>query len=284
MVTVNQLSTNLKILLKQNGIEDYIFEARCILEHALNIRHEKLIVNSSLPVSEDQVALVQKIAGKRISGYPLQYILGEWEFFGLPFYVGEGVLIPRQDTERLVECVLDQVAATTNQSPYILDLCSGSGCIAIALEKHLKCAKIGAVEYSDKALSYLTRNIELNSSGVSVYSGNVLNPDFFSGFKDIDIITANPPYLTPEDMRTLQKEVSYEPEMALQGGDDGLLFYREITSGWKHCLKKGGIIFYETGINQEKDVSDILLKNGFTDIRTYSDLCGIIRVVSGVYR
>lgn len=284
MVTISQLSTNLKILLKQNNIDDYIFETRCILEHALCIRHEKMIANPNLVLSDEQFSLVQKIAGKRINGYPLQYILGEWEFFGLPFYVGEGVLIPRQDTEALVECVLNQISSTTSASPHILDLCSGSGCIAIALEKHLNSAEIGAVEFSDKAMEYLTRNIELNRSKVTVYNGDVLNPDLCCNFKNIDIITSNPPYLTPEDMGVLQKEVSFEPEMALRGGEDGLLFYRGITANWKQTLKKGGMIFFEIGLNQERDVSEILIKNGFSDIKTYPDLSGIIRVVSGVYK
>ena len=284
MVTISQLSTNLKILLKQNNIDDYIFETRCILEHTLCISHEKMIANPDLALSDEQVSLVQKITRKRITGYPLQYILGEWEFFGLPFYVGEGVLIPRQDTETLVESVLNQVASTTSPSPHILDLCSGSGCIAIALEKHLSSAKIGAVEYSDKAMEYLTRNIELNRSKVTVYNGDVLNPKLCCNFKNIDIITSNPPYLTSEDMSVLQKEVSFEPEMALRGGADGLLFYREITAIWKQSLKKGGMIFFEIGLNKERDVSQILIKNGFSDIETYPDLSGIIRVVSGVYK
>lgn len=282
MVTIGQLSTNLKVLLKQNNIEDYIYETRCILEHALEIKYEKIIINPDLSLSDSQVDLVQKMAQKRISGYPVQYILGEWEFFGLPFYVGEGVLIPRQDTETLVECVLNH--ASTMVKPRILDLCSGSGCIAIALDKHLHGAETGAVEYSEKALSYLLKNIGLNNSSVTAYSGNVLSKEFSRSFSNIDIITSNPPYLTADDMNYLQKEVSFEPEMALAGGDDGLLFYRTITAYWKECLSPGGAIFYEIGINQEKDVETILYENGFSQIKTYPDLCGINRVVSGVYK
>lgn len=282
MVTISQLSTNLKALLKQNGIEDYIFETRCILEHALKIRYEKIIINPDTPLSDDQVNLVQKMAQKRISGYPIQYILGEWEFFGLPFYVGEGVLIPRQDTETLVECVLNHVSTMT-KPPEILDLCSGSGCIAIALDKNIHGAVTGAVEFSEKALTYLSKNISLNNSSVTAYSGNVLSKDFCRSFSNIDIITANPPYLTADDMKVLQKEVSFEPEMALLGGDDGLLFYRTITAYWKDCLSPCGSVFFEIGIHQEKTVENILYENGFTDIKTYPDLNGIIRVVSGVY-
>lgn len=282
MVTINQIAINLRALLKENNIEDFMFETRCILEHALNLNYSKLLANANTVLSDTQTTTIQKIADKRISGYPLQYILGEWEFFGLPFYVGEGVLIPRQDTETLVETVLSKFATT--YKPRIADLCSGSGCIAIALDKNLHNADICAVEYSDSALKFLTKNIQLNSSSVTAYKGNVLSQDFCSAFSNLDIIVSNPPYLTAEDMEKLQTEVSFEPEMALQGGDDGLLFYRNITALWKHCLKENGMIFYEIGIHQERDVSDILMHNGFRDIGTAADLSGITRVVYGVYK
>lgn len=283
MVTISQLSVNLKALLKENNIEDYLFESRCILEHALKLDHSRLLLNPDTTLSDSQVSVVQKIAEKRISGYPLQYILGEWEFFGLPFYVGEGVLIPRQDTETLVETVLERLK--TCHKPRIADLCSGSGCIAVALDKNNHCnADICAVEYSDAAMKYLTKNIELNSSSVTVYKGNVLSADFCSAFSDLDIIVSNPPYLTSEDMEQLQTEVSYEPEMALKGGSDGLLFYQNITALWKNCLRENGMIFYEIGIHQENDVSDILARNGFRNINTAADLSGITRVVYGVYK
>lgn len=282
MVTINQIAINLRALLKENNIEDFMFETRCILEHALNLNYSKLLANANTVLSDAQTTTIQKIADKRISGYPLQYILGEWEFFGLPFYVGEGVLIPRQDTETLVETILNKFA--TYCKPRIADLCSGSGCIAIALDKNLHNADICAVEYSDAALKFLTKNIQLNSSSVTAYKGNVLSQDFCSAFSGLDIIVSNPPYLTAEDMEKLQTEVSFEPEMALQGGGDGLLFYRNITALWKHCLKENGMIFYEIGIHQERDVSDILMHNGFRDIGTATDLSGITRVVYGVYK
>ena len=282
MVTLNELSTNLKALLKENNIENNVFEARCILEHALGFTHEKLIASAGAVLTEEQTELVRSLAEKRISGYPLQYILGEWEFFGLPFYVGEGVLIPRQDTETLVEAVIAKAAGLT--SPKILDLCSGSGCIAIALEKNIPGAKVAAVEYSKPALAYLLKNTELNGSDVTAYEGDVLSGSFSENFSGIDIITANPPYLTSDDMNVLQREVTFEPDTALFGGNDGLLFYREITKKWKNCLCDSGSLFFETGINQEKDVADILSLNGFEDIRMHTDLNGIIRVVSGVYR
>lgn len=281
MVTLNQLSINLKRLLKQNNIEDYIFESRCILEHILHIDHNKLILNHNILIDEKQAELIMKAADKRISGYPLQYILGEWEFFGLPFYVGEGVLIPRADTELLVECVLE--TAANSIKPKIIDLCSGSGCVAIAVDKNLATSDISAVEYSPDAFQYFLKNIALNNSSVIPFNENVLNKDFIKNFNNIDIIAANPPYLTANDMLVLQKEVQFEPETALIGGDDGLFFYRNITALWKNCLAENGTLIYEIGKGQENDVSAIMQKHGFIDIKTFYDLNGIIRVVSGVY-
>ncbi|MBQ9982060.1 MAG: peptide chain release factor N(5)-glutamine methyltransferase [Oscillospiraceae bacterium] len=283
MVTASQLSINLKSLLKQNNIENYIFESRCIIEFVLNIPYNRLRINPDMVVSEDAVNKIRKIANKRISGYPLQYLLGQWEFFGLPFYVGEGVLIPRQDTETLVESVLNHVQTLNLTKPSVLDLCSGTGCIAIALEKNILSANVCAAELSTTALSYLTKNISLNSSSVTVYNGDVLDEKFAGLFSSLDIITSNPPYLTKKDMQVIPEEVKHEPSMALFGGDNGLLFYEKITAIWKHCLKPGGAIFYEIGMGQETDVANILKENNFIDITFNHDLNGIIRVVSGVY-
>ena len=281
MVTAGAVLNEIRSRFKNAGIEDYVFESRCIVESALNLSHSELIANPDRQVASEDETLICAMANRRLEGYPLQYIVGKWEFFGLPFLVGEGVLIPRQDTETLVECVLND--AVKLHRPRILDLCSGSGCIPVALEKHLKNADIGAVEYSDAAFDYLKMNIQLNNSSVKVYKGDVLDPEYFLNFSELDIITSNPPYLTDDDMANLQKEVAYEPEMALAGGSDGLMFYKVITSFWKYCLKPGGRLYYEIGIHQEDDVSQILSENGFTDITTYPDLCGVIRVVSGVY-
>jgi len=281
LVTIHELNINLKSLLKQNNIENYTFEAHCILEHVLELSYEQLIIKSNAYISSQQIEIIQRIADKRISGYPLQYILGEWEFYGLPFYLGEGVLIPRQDTEKLVDSILEIAAPIRN--PKIIDLCSGTGCIAIALDKHLINSQICAVEHSPEALKFLLRNIHLNGSAVNAYDGNVLNKEFSKTFSDINIIAANPPYLTPEDMINLQKEVSFEPEMALLGGNDGLFFYRNITSIWKDCLADKGTLIYEIGIGQENAVADIMEEYGFKNIQFQTDLNGLIRVVSGVY-
>lgn len=280
MVTVKEASALIRQKFKDAGIENYIFEANCLLQHFLNLSYTQLITYSAKET--ENFDLIIAAADKRITGYPLQYILGEWEFFGLPFKVGEGVLIPRQDTETLIESVLENTRKF--KKCRIADLCSGSGCIAISLQKNLNNSNVFAVEYSEFALNYLKQNITLNSADITVIEGNVLDKSVYCQLPELDIIVSNPPYLTENDMSKLQKEVTFEPSMALAGGYDGLYFYREITNLWKHKLSDGGMIFYEIGINQQDDVAAILYSNGFSDIKFYHDLNNIIRVVSGVLK
>lgn len=282
MVTLSELYTNTKSLLEKANIESYTFEAKCIIQHVFNINFNQLILNGNQMVNEKLLKKITDIIKKRSSGYPLQYILGEWEFYGFKFLVGEGVLIPRQDTETLVEYIIS--VANSIKTPRILDLCSGSGCIAITLEKMLPNSTVCAVEFSKEALNYLTQNIKLNNSNVTVFEGDVLNKDFTSYFENFDIIVSNPPYLTKNDICNLQEEVKHEPNLALFGGDNGLQFYTSISRIWTKCLKRNGIIAYEIGIGQENDVANILVNNGFTNIQTIRDLTGIIRVVSATYK
>ena len=279
MVSLRELFINTRAILDKSGIESSRFEAKCILEQVFNLSYDKLILNPERIVGENEVRRIQDMLDKRINGMPLQYILGRWEFYGLPFIVGEGVLIPRQDTETIVELALNY--AKKLRKPRIMDLCSGSGCIAVSLDKNLNNSEICAIEYSEQALTYLVKNIELNSSSVQVYKGDVLNRDFAGCFGGFDIIVSNPPYLNAEDMRNLQTEVSFEPAMALDGGSMGLRFYEGIAEIWGGAVVSGGKIILEIGIGQEHDVSEILRKNKFKDITTSRDLCGIVRAVCG---
>lgn len=285
MVTLKQLTIEIKDILKAGNIEEYTFESRCIIENIMHLSHSEIVLNPNATVDSDKYSEVKEAALKRITGYPLQYILGTWEFYGIPFYVGEGVLIPRQDTETLVDFVLNYCKNVKQPSKLnCIDLCSGSGCIAVALGLNLPSSCFSAVEYSDNAYSFLTKNISLNNAvNVSAVKGNVLDISVANSFKDLDIIVSNPPYLTAHDMTVLQKEVSFEPSLALEGGSDGLLFYRSIVANWKHSLKQHGLIVFEIGIGQEKDVSDILEDNHFDSITFTKDLNNIVRVVSAVY-
>lgn len=278
MVTAPQLYFHIKNIFEKNALESPQFEAMCIVEHIFRKKLNSLLLEKT-PASAEQVNFADNIAYRRITGEPLQYLLGEWEFFGLPFYVGKGVLIPRQDTETLAETVID--AAGKLDAPKIIDLCSGSGCIACAVAANVKNAKVYALEKSERAIGYLNRNIKLNNADVTVIEADVLSKRAAKNPGGFDIIACNPPYLTAEDMSALQKEVSFEPEEALFGGRDGLKFYREITHIWNGALNSGGVLAYEIGMGQEENVKKIMLENGFVNIEFIRDVPGVIRVVKG---
>ncbi|MCC8069637.1 MAG: peptide chain release factor N(5)-glutamine methyltransferase [Ruminococcus sp.] len=278
---IKSLLDSIRTTLKNGGIENFEFESVCIIEDVFkqNI-YDMISAKLECLDCDERVAQCNVMAQRRIDGFPLQYILGKWEFYGLPFKVGEGVLIPRQDTETLVDYVLTMFKK--DEALKMVDLCSGTGCIPISIEKHLNNVECHAIELSTIAYSYLLDNIALNSSKVVAHLKDVLEPSTAESFSSLDVITANPPYLTKHDMENLQKEVSYEPKISLFGGNDGLNYYREICKVWKPSLKVGGMIVFEIGQNQEKDVSNIMVENGFSNVAIIPDLCGINRVISGI--
>ena len=262
--------------LKEKNIENAEFDAAQLFEHHFGFE----ITSVKAEGSFDDNGFTELIE-RRAGGYPLQYLLGEWEFYGIPVKVGEGVLIPRQDTEALVEAVIKK---NRTPSPVVIDLCSGSGCIALALEKYLRCSEVYAVEKSEEAAGYLRENVKMNGSAVKLVMGDVLGSSCVEIIPDCDLIVCNPPYLTGEDMERLQKEVTHEPEEALFGGEDGLDFYRTVTRIWKNRLKTGGMLIYEIGIGQEDDVMQIMVQHGFENVRCKPDPCGIMRCVMGTKR
>ena len=260
--------------LEENGIPDAAFDARCMIEQ---VTEQKLEQTDALDPEQEEA--VRNMAQRRVSGEPLQHILGEWEFFGMRIFVGEGVLIPRPDTERLVEIVLDWCKGM--ERPRILDLCTGSGCIALALQAQLPGANIHAADKSPAALTYARRNIGYHRLPVHLHALDVLDAQTAAGADGFDVIVSNPPYLTAEEMQHLQAEIEYEPAMALAAGEDGLVFYRAITRLWKTALNPGGLLAFEIGEQQGKAVSGILAQNGFQDIQTLQDYAGHDRVVRG---
>jgi len=257
-------------------IPDADFDAKCMIEQVTGRKFYDM-----MPLSDAQAEQARAMADRRVTGEPLQYILGEWEFYGLRLFVGEGVLIPRPDTETLVDAILERISR--NAAPVILDLCSGSGCIALALRENLPHAQVHAVEKSDKALLYLRKNAAYHGGRITIHQHDVLDVHAADGFSGADVIVSNPPYLTAEEMAELQTEVRHEPAMALEGGGDGLLFYREIPKIWKKSLRPGGVLAFEVGDAQAEDVAAILAENGFADIRILPDLAGISRVVLGIF-
>ncbi|MBR3268879.1 MAG: peptide chain release factor N(5)-glutamine methyltransferase [Oscillospiraceae bacterium] len=247
-------------ILCAGGIEDAPLEAKWILEDAAD------------------EAAARKIAERRAAHEPLQYLLGKWEFYGLPVYVGEGVLIPRADTETLVDAVLERKHRLP-ESPAAVDLCTGSGCIALALKRHLPDLMMTGIDKSKMALTFAERNAAENGLDVQWFCDDVTAPELT--FDALDLIVCNPPYLTAGDMENLQTEVAFEPQEALYGGEDGLDFYRRITAVWRDSLRCGGMIAYEVGCTQAEAVSEILAENGFAQIEIIRDLNGNERVVLG---
>ena len=275
MVNLKELYLSLK---KELSLvtEDADFEAREILKYLFGVSYSDIV--SGKEILNFKAELLEKIVSKRKERYPLQYIFGEWDFYGRNFLVGEGVLIPRADTEVLVEEVLKFLKPI--KSPKVIDLCSGSGCIGITVKLEREDSKVWAVENSEKAFNFLTKNCQRLNADVNCIFADALKEDTVSGA--YDLIVSNPPYLTKEDMSSLQAEVKFEPFEALYGQDDGLFFYREITKIYAEKLKPKGMIAYEIGEGQEGSVIQILKENSFEFVCQIKDYNGIIRCVTGI--
>lgn len=274
--------------LKNAGIESYDFETDILLEEFCGVTKEEITGMPEKEVTEKQYRETLDAATKRATHYPLQYIIKTWDFFGMHLKVGKGVLIPRPDTEVLVEHCLDYLSQFDRVGyRNIVDLCSGTGCIPLAIEEQMRKKlkmKIYAIEYDEQAYSYLVSNVKKLKSKVIYKQDDVLSESTIKDYKNIDLIVSNPPYLTKSDMMKRQEEVTYEPFMALYGGEDGLYFYRKIIHLWKSALKKDGMLALEVGKDQHNAVRDIFLENGYTDIKFRKDYAGIIRVVSAIKR
>lgn len=264
--------------LERGGIEGARFEADQLLQ-CTGTSMVKLFSDPRSEVDEALFAEISTLIERRLSGEPLQYILGEWDFFGIPFLVGEGVLIPRQDTEILVELCMRFLDRRPGERR-TLDLCAGSGCIGIALEK-LADAEVTCVEKYERAFEYLRKNIAHHGASAEAVLGDVLEENTVRG--EFDLIVSNPPYLTEADMRSLQREVEFEPKEALYGGEDGLDFYRRILAVYPQKLKSGGMLAVEIGMGQENAVGGLFRENGI-EPRVEKDWGGICRVVWGIKR
>lgn len=274
-----ELLKSLVAVLENADIEDAEFDVRCMMEQVSEMPWHLQVTQKQF-FSPEQVQELFAMTKRRASGEPLQYILGEWEFYGMRMLVGTGVLIPRADTEIMIDTVL--AFCQDKQNLKILDLCTGSGCIALALKKYLPDAEITGIDVSEEALAYAKKNKAFHKSDVKFMYGDVLDGKLTEIFENLDLIVSNPPYLTSQEMADLQKEVSYEPVSALAGGSDGLDFYREITRIWKYKLKQNGLLVYEIGYQQADAVSEILKMHGFHHIQVMQDLGHRDRIVSGL--
>lgn len=255
-------------------------DVETLLQKVLGVDRLYILLNLERVLSEDEEQLFNKFINERLNNRPIAYIVGNREFMGLDFFVKEGVLIPRPDTEVLVEEVIE--LAKKKGAKNILDIGTGSGAITVSLAKYLENVKVTSVDISDIALEIGKRNAISNEVDDRI---NFVKSDLFTNIDKetkFDIIVSNPPYIKREVIDTLDKQVKdYEPYNALEGGVDGLDFYRAITKQAKEYLKKGGILAYEVGHDQSEDVSKLMEMDGYTNIYTLKDLQQIDRVVIG---
>lgn len=260
--------------LSANGVDEADFKSLCLCCHCAGIKNNEYEFhkNEDLIIMKKFADMLWQIK----SGEPLQYVIGRWDFYESEFHVGRGVLIPRPETEELTELVIDN--AKRFCSPVVFDLCSGSGCIGISIAKALPSSTVYCVEKSEEALQYLLKNAE-SISNVKVVNSDINYP---SDIKNADIIVSNPPYIKSSDLSTLQSEVQFEPPMALDGGADGLDFYRIIAEKWNSNLKENGMLFLEIGEDQGEAVYEILEKQGFKEIEVIKDMYGNNRMVKSV--
>jgi release factor glutamine methyltransferase len=269
--------------LSSENIPDAKVDARILLEYACKTDRNALFLHGDMEVKDEDEKTYLELLSKRIMHIPLQYLTGEQEFMGLTYKVNESVLIPRQDTECLVEIVLKHL----HDGMRILDMCTGSGCILISLLHYSNdCEGVG-VDLSEEALNVARDNAErLSNNGISdKMNVNFIHSDLFENIDgNFDIIVSNPPYIKTEVIKGLMPEVrEYEPMMALDGMEDGLYFYRKIISSAKEHLSRGGQLFFEIGYDQGQEVSDLMRKEGYTGVEVLKDLAGLDRVVYGTF-
>ena len=277
-MTVKQAYSKIKAMFSEKGFDAPDFEALSLINYVTGFDRHSLIAHGENKLENSKEDFLFSLVQKRLSHIPLQYILGEWSFYGFDFAVGEGVLIPRDDTEVVVNLCLDFLKNRTDKK--VIDLCAGSGAISVVLSK-LANVDVTAVELSEKAFEYLDKNIRSNNADVNAVKGDILS--CYADFDDekYDLIVSNPPYIKSEDIPTLQDEVQFEPEMALDGGVSGFDFYESIIENWSAKLKDGGALAFELGENQAEYVSALMKEKGFVNIRTELDLGGVQRAIIG---
>ncbi len=280
--TYNNLYLDTRNRLRRAGVAQAQTEARELVCYAADKTKEQLYRDMSLYASSDLERRVEELVQRRLEGEPVAYIVGEWEFYGLPLDISRDVLIPRADTEVLAERAILK-ARTAGEGGRVLDLCAGSGCVGLAVAANAPECRVVLADLSEGALRLCKQNVRRNSlnARVTCISANALETPS-SVLWDFDVIACNPPYIPTGDIEGLDVSVKdFEPLMALDGGVDGLDFYRVIASKWKSALRLGGTLIFEVGIDQAEAVAQIMADNGFENIVTTEDTGGIQRVVEG---
>ena len=282
MKTYNDIYLSTRNMLRQNGVEGYALEARILVACAAGKTVQQLLRDINLYTTDQVENTVLDYTARRLRGEPVAYITGSWEFYGLPMTVTPDVLIPRMDTEVLVDAVKEFLTGY-KMDARVLDLCCGSGCITCAIGHELPATKLVAVDLSASALEVCRQNVaknRLSSRVICMQADATSSPPL--GIGSFDVIVSNPPYIESAEIAKLDRSVrDYEPIWALDGGEDGLRFYKGIIKYWKSLLRPGGCLMVEVGEGQASAVCEMLMAAGFASAQTRKDTQMIDRVVIG---
>lgn len=274
-MTPKQALLEVKKQLEQAGVEDAAFDASCLLEYVAG-KDWRWAVDT---LSPEQCQQLEQLAARRAKREPLQYLLGQWPFLDFELKVGPGVLIPRSDTERLCELAAERL--TDIPEPKVLDLCAGSGCVGLGICSLVPTAQVTCLEKSPLALEYLTHNCAhaLGEQGANPVEGDVFQFQTQLQPQQWDCIVSNPPYISAQEMKELEPELAFEPEMALEAEEQGLAFYQHIIPAYRFSLKPGGWMAVEIGYQQGNSVADLFVRAGYEQVQVHPDLAGLDRVV-----
>ena len=282
MKTYNDLALAARKKLMQAEIPGYQLESRLLVAHAAGKSVSELLRDMNLYTTEEVADRISAFVQRRLDGEPVAYITGTWEFYGIPLKITPDVLIPRMDTEVMIDAVRDLLTGK-KMDARVLDLCCGSGCIACAIGRELPATRLVAVDISPSALQVCRENIvsnRLSTRVLCMQADALASPPLGIGM--FDVVVSNPPYVASSEIRMLDPTVrDYEPIWALDGGEDGLKFYRGIIRHWKTVLKPGGLLFFEVGEGQSEAVQEMLLSAGFSETAVRKDSGGVERVVIG---
>ena len=280
-ITYNDLYLDVRQRLRESGVEASTLEARELVCFGTGKSREELQRDSRLYASPEREAQVRRLVERRMAGEPVAYLIGEWEFYGLPLDISQDVLIPRADTEVLAEQAIAYIQ--TLGECRVLDLCAGSGCVGLAIASQSPQARVVLGEIDDSALKICRQNIRRNSLSARVMPIQMdAREKPARSLGEFQCIVSNPPYIPTGDIAGLEASVrDYEPHMALDGGADGMDFYRSIAEQWKEALTPGGRIYFEVGIGQADAVLRLMRSQGFGDLQIIKDHHKIPRVVLG---
>ena len=281
--TYNNLYLDTRNRLRAAGAASAALEARELLCYAADKSREQFYRDLTLYASDAVEARLEELLARRLSGEPVAYLIGEWEFYGLPLNISSDVLIPRTDTEVLAARAIE-LAQAAGEGARVLDLCAGSGCVGLAVAANAPSCRVVLADISEGALRLCKQNVRrngLNARVTCILADARQQPT--SVLWDFDVIACNPPYIPHGELPGLDVSVrDYEPALALDGGADGMDFYRLICSKWGNALRLGGTLVFEVGAGQAPGVEYIMGQHGFEGIKTHRDTSGIWRVVEGI--